>query len=158
MIKTIKLTPDNKFECYVNIREQFKEISFPEDISLATLPEGYALAEEEDFVFNENVSQTYASEPVFENNKWIIKVIETPIVDLPFKVTEVTMRQARLQLLELGLLDEVEAMVSQDRKNQIEWEYSSTVERNSNLIDAIKILLNLSDEQIDKMFEDASKL
>lgn len=70
----------------------------------------------------------------------------------------ITMRQARLQLLEDELLDEVEAFVSQDRKWQIEWEYANEVFRVSPLIGALKNLLNLTDEQINTMFIKASKL
>lgn len=70
----------------------------------------------------------------------------------------ITMRQARLQLLEVELLDEVEAFVSQDRKWQIEWEYANEVYRDSPLTSALKSLLALTDEQIDTMFIEASKL
>ena len=70
----------------------------------------------------------------------------------------ITMRQARLQLLELGLLDDVEALVALDRKSQIEWEYASEVYRQSQLIETVKGALNLTDMQIDDMFLKASKL
>ena len=70
----------------------------------------------------------------------------------------ITMRQARLQLLEDGLLDEVELLVSKDRKSQIEWEYANEVYRQSPLIDLVKETISLTDEQIDDMFLSASKL
>ena len=78
---------------------------------------------------------------------------------LPEPIPEViTMRQARLQLLEVGLLDDVEALVALDRKSQIEWEYASEVYRQSPLIESIKEAMRLTDEQIDNMFITASKL
>lgn len=70
----------------------------------------------------------------------------------------ITMRQARLQLLEVGLLDDVEALVALDRKSQIEWEYANEVYRQSPLIDLVKETISLTDEQIDDMFLSASKL
>ena len=70
----------------------------------------------------------------------------------------ITMRQARLQLLEVGLLDDVEALVALDRKSQIEWEYANEVYRQSTLIDLVKETMSLTDEQIDDMFLSASKL
>ena len=70
----------------------------------------------------------------------------------------ITMRQARLQLLEVGLLDDVEALVALDRKSQIEWEYANEVYRQSPLIESIKGALSLTDKQIDDMFIEASKL
>ena len=78
-----------------------------------------------------------------------------PIIIIP---QVITMRQARLQLLEVGLLDDVEAIVALDRKSQIEWEYASEVYRESPLIESIKGALNLTDVQIDNMFIEASKL
>ena len=78
-----------------------------------------------------------------------------PIIIIP---QVITMRQARLQLLEVGLLDDVEAFVALDRKSQIEWEYASEVYRQSPLIEAVKGAKSLTDEQIDNMFIEASKL
>ena len=78
-----------------------------------------------------------------------------PIIIIP-KV--ITMSQARLQLLEVGLLDDVEALVALDRKSQIEWEYASEVYKQSPLIESVKGALNLTDAQIDNMFVEASKL
>ena len=78
-----------------------------------------------------------------------------PIIIIP---QVITMRQARLQLLEVGLLDDVEALVALDRKSQIEWEYASEVYKQSPLIEAMKGGLNLTDTQIDDMFIEASKL
>ena len=78
---------------------------------------------------------------------------------LPEPVPQViTIRQARLQLLEVGLLDDVEALVALDRKSQIEWEYASEVYKQSPLIESIKETMNLTDKQIDDMFIAASKL
>ena len=78
---------------------------------------------------------------------------------LPEPIPQViTMRQARLQLLEVGLLDDVEALVALDRKSQIEWEYANEVYRQSTLVDLVKEAMSLTDEQIDDMFLSASKL
>ena len=78
---------------------------------------------------------------------------------IPEPIPEViTMRQARLQLLEVGLLDDVEAFVALDRKSQIEWEYANEVYRESPLTESVKGALSLTDEQIDEMFLKASKL
>ena len=78
-----------------------------------------------------------------------------PIIIIP---EVITMRQARLQLLNDELLDEVEALVALDRKSQIEWEYASEVYRQSPLTESVKGGLNLTDTQIDNMFVKASKL
>ena len=69
----------------------------------------------------------------------------------------ITMRQAKLHLLELGLLDEVESIISSNRAWQIEWS-GSTVERVSPLIEVFKTTLVLTDDAVDDMFIAASKL
>lgn len=72
-------------------------------------------------------------------------------------VTQITMRQCRLQLLAAGLLDEVEAMIAQaERAVQIEWEYASAVDRNSVLVTGIAASLSLSDAEVDGLFEAAA--
>ena len=78
-----------------------------------------------------------------------------PIVIIP---SSITMRQARLHLLDLDLLDDIEDFISQDRKWQIEWEYATEILRNSQLIDAVKLSLGLDDDAVDNMFIEASKL
>jgi hypothetical protein len=70
----------------------------------------------------------------------------------------ITPRQARLKLLEVGLLDELEAVITTNRAWQIEWEYATEVKRDSPLIDAVATQAGLTEEQIDQMFKEASKL
>ena len=69
----------------------------------------------------------------------------------------VTMRQARLALLQQGLLAGVEAAINlmpePDRsKVSIEWEYASTVERMSPWMSAMGAALGLTEEQLDDLF------
>lgn len=70
----------------------------------------------------------------------------------------ITPRQARLKLLEVGLLDELEATITTNRSWQIEWEYATEVRRDSPLIDAVATQAGLTSEQIDQMFIEASTL
>lgn len=70
----------------------------------------------------------------------------------------ITMRQARLHLLDLELLDDIESFISQDRRWQIEWEYATEILRDSKLIEAVKLSLGLDDDVVNNMFIKASKL
>jgi len=75
----------------------------------------------------------------------------------------VTMRQARLALLQQNLLSGVEAAIAAmpepDRSQvAIEWEYASTVERLSPWMDAMGTALGLTDEQLDDLFVLAAEL
>ena len=67
-------------------------------------------------------------------------------------------RQARLILLKYGLLDDIEAILSTDRAMQIWWEYSLDVKRNNEHVINAGIALKLTEEQLDMMFIEGSKL
>lgn len=75
----------------------------------------------------------------------------------------VTMRQARLALLQSGMLTQVNDAVSnmpgaQGDAARIEWEFSSTVERNRPLVQALGAALGLTDAQLDDLFRLAATL
>lgn len=74
------------------------------------------------------------------------------------KVKSITPRQARLKLLEVGLLDELEAIITTNREWQIEWEYATEVKRSSPLVAAVAAQAGMTDEEIDTMFKQASVL
>ena len=73
---------------------------------------------------------------------------------------EVTMRQARLELLNRGLLDSVNATLAtlNNAQAQIEWDYSNEVQRDNELINALSSALGLSQDDIDSLFIEAAKL
>ena len=79
-------------------------------------------------------------------------------VDINTTPTQITMRQTRLYLLSIDLLDTVENIVSQNKAWQIEWEYASEVQRTNQLIVAMQQELELTNQQVDEMFLEASKL
>lgn len=73
------------------------------------------------------------------------------------------MRQARLALLQYGMLTQVNTAVanmpgSQGDAARIEWEFSSTVERNRPLVQALGAALDLTDAQLDDLFRLAATL
>ena len=76
----------------------------------------------------------------------------------------VTPRQARLALLGAGLLAQVEAGLAaipdpaQRQAAQIEWEYATTVVRDSQWVRTLGASLNLTSAQIDALFIAAAKL
>lgn len=75
----------------------------------------------------------------------------------------VTMRQARLALLAAGKLTHVKTAIDalpepQKSAAQIEWEYGSVVNRNSEFVEVLGKLLGLNSDEIDNLFIAASKL
>jgi hypothetical protein len=75
----------------------------------------------------------------------------------PVIIPTLTMRQARLALLDDGLLDEVEAAITTP-ENRIWWDYSTTVERSHPLVNAVLTALGKTETEIDSMFIAAATL
>lgn len=75
----------------------------------------------------------------------------------------VSAKQARLALLQQNLLDYVEAAIASlqgkaGKAAQIEWEFSTNVRRDSQLVAGIGQALNLTQAQIDQLFIFAATL
>lgn len=65
----------------------------------------------------------------------------------------VTPRQARIALLNAGLLDNVEAAIAAyPRAAQIDWEYAIEIRRDNAMIASMASTLGLSDTDIDNLF------
>ena len=78
-------------------------------------------------------------------------------------ITSVTMRQARLALHQQGLLTQVNNAVAsmpgaQGDAVRIEWEFSSTVERNRPFVNSLSDALGLTSIQLDNLFKLAATL
>ena len=81
---------------------------------------------------------------------------ETPLVPV-----SITPRQCRLLLLQVNLLDQVEAIVAQQsRAVQLAWEYATEFRRDDPLLLTLagSSGLNLSSEQLDQFFIQAAAL
>lgn len=78
----------------------------------------------------------------------------------PPKVPQVvTMRQARLALHATGLLDAVNAAITQaGGASAIEWEYAQELRRDHPLIAALTPALGITSEQLDALFTQAATL
>lgn len=75
----------------------------------------------------------------------------------------VSMRQARLALLQSGLLSSVDAAIAslpspQKEAAQIEWEYSQEVHRDKELVGMLAPALGLNESQLDDLFTLAATL
>ena len=112
--------------------------------------------------------ELYEGAPVQdENGVWRQTWLERPVVTVvapPPAPSRVTMRQARLALLGVGLLDAVEPALAaipdpvQRRAAEITWEYSAEVQRNNSLIAALGAGLGLNEQAIDQLFITAATL
>ena len=103
------------------------------------------------------------------SNGWAVEAIPQPEPEPPppppvVIPQSVTMRQARLALLGIGLLDDVYAAIAaipdpvQRKAAEIEWEYAQTVDRNSPFTQQMAAGLSLTAEQLDALFTQAAAL
>ena len=81
----------------------------------------------------------------------------TFVLPAPSCPQEITMRQARLVLLEHGLLANVQPAIDilpepDKTKAQIEWDYSNTLQRNNSFVSVLGAVLGLTDEDINNLF------
>ena len=90
----------------------------------------------------------------------IIKPIEEEevLVDENVVPTKITRLQAKLQLLEIGLLDEVEEIAKQDRRVELYWNDATNFYRTDEIFLGMATTIGLSDVQLDDLFLQASKL
>ena len=93
----------------------------------------------------------------------LIAEVEANIVPVPPETVQVpqviTIRQAKLVLLDAGLLDDVDAAVAQaDKATQIEWEYATEVRRDWPTLLVMQAALGLTDDQVDQLFIQGSAL
>lgn len=108
--------------------------------------------------------EPYVSEFIFtENNEvttgWKLKdgIFEAPevVIHVPQILTP---RQCKLQLLTLGLLDEVEAIIATDRALKIWFDESLDFQRSNTLIIAVALQLGMSEDDMDNFFIEGAKL
>jgi hypothetical protein len=102
----------------------------------------------------------FQNRPIFEVALEAVDLSEPGAPRVPGSIT---MRQARLALLGAGLLTQVNTAVAtmpgaQGDAARIEWDASSTVERNKPLVLAMASVLGLSAAQIDALFIAGEKL
>lgn len=81
----------------------------------------------------------------------------------PVIPSSITQRQARISMLDAGILDDVEAAISsiagvEGEKARIAWEWASEIRRDDPLLISIAEHLGLDSEQIDQIFLEASKI
>ena len=86
-----------------------------------------------------------------------------PEPEPPYVPASVTMRQARLALLGVGLLDDIEAAIAalpspQKEAARIEWEYSQEVQRHNGFVSVLAPMLGMTPEQTDALFIGAAQL
>jgi hypothetical protein len=84
----------------------------------------------------------------WRQDHWEIVVAQPLVASVP---NIISMRQARLALLQAGLLDTVSAaMVTPEEK--IWWDYSTVVDRNNALVLQKTAAIGISSEQLDSLF------
>lgn len=90
-----------------------------------------------------------------EDGSWVIPPPPVP--------ASVSMRQARLAMLQAGILDEVEGMIrdmpgDEGRAARIDWEYALDVRRDWPLVGALGTQIGMTEQQVDELFIAAASI
>ena len=144
----MRYVKQNKIYTIQEIRQENPNMSIPDSTDCSSL--GFEFLEEVERPKQEGF---YAVEVAPINNKQTWELREIP-KEVP---QEITPLQSKLQLLEIGLLDEVEAIVSADRKVQLYWEYALVIERDNEILLMITSALGMTEDEVDEFFITASK-
>ena len=165
------LESENKvFNLHSEIRSYFKNVSFTENIT------------EEDIAFVGLHKVEIAPKPEYNpfTHKIEMQVVkENSVFKTSYQLTQMTaeeqtayrkslvpevvfMRQARLALLEAGLLDDVNQVIASlpepmKTEASIDWEYATEVRRDWPTLLQIVQYLGLTEELVDNLFISASK-
>lgn len=118
-------------------------------------------------LFSAGYASQFVEVPDNVSNGWIFDGADYHPPNPPGTVSAapsaVTMRQARLALLSVGLLDDVETAINslpspQKEAARIEWEYSQEVQRHNGFVSILAPSLGLTEESLDNLFIEAAKL
>ena len=145
----MRYVKQNKIYTIQEIRQENPNMSIPDGTDCSSL--GFEFLEEVEKPKQEGF---YAVEVAPINNKQTWELVAIP-KEVP---QEITPLQSKLQLLEIGLLDEVEAIVSADRKVQLYCEYALVIERDNEILLMITSALGMTEDEVDEFFITASKL
>lgn len=106
-----------------------------------------------------NPSSKQIFDECFKGIWGIIAEYELPVQPAPAIPTQVSMRQARLALLQVNLLAQVESAIANGTQaDQITWEYATEVNRSDALVQNLSAALGLSETDLDNLFNLASTL
>lgn len=135
------------FEYALFINDEFKEIrrydEKPEDIP------------HKGVTWHDVVRLTEYGTTGLEDGVWVIRQID-PATRPPVVPRAITPRQARLLLLQRGMLSDVTNLISQqDEATRIIWEYALEFQRDDPLLNTLAKNLGLEDSDIDQFFIDA---
>lgn len=107
--------------------------------------------------------EEFSEFPEFLNGQIFILYDKGFITQLPIVApNSITMRQARLALLDVGLLGQVDNAIQslpspQKEQAQIEWEYASEVRRDNPLITQLMQALGMNETELDNLFIEGAK-
>ena len=108
-------------------------------------------------MIDQKPTQTY---PLWDGNKWIEDPVKMAQVIEDAKPKVVTMRQARLALLQQGLLVTITDAITTgtDEAMKIEWEYATDVRRDWPSLISLTTALGMTSTELDTLFQLASTL
>ncbi len=158
----IRLEDSRVFQTYSEIRLGYPNTSFPVEITPENIASiGLVEVERTDPPQGDVVTRYF--EPNSNVERWEVRSFTEEELSTIRASMKVSMRQARLALLKRGLLASIPTLISslpeEDKALfEIEWEYSTNVERTSPWVSMLGQALGLDALGLDILFKEASLL
>ena len=159
-----------KFPYSINdLKKDNPQVSFPEQLTDALLAEFNVFPVVATEPGHDPASQVATQNSCFYNadqqrweTAWAVRDLTVEELEAAYQASipqVVSIRQAKLALLEAGLLNTVNAAVAAaDQATQIEWEYATEIRRDWPTLVALTPMLGLTNNQIDQLFIVAATL
>ena len=141
----------------VNLRADFPNTSFPADLSVAVMPDGYVWVAPSTPPECGQFERVVPADPVQIDGKWMQQWAILPWTDEEMQTWRSYLScgplQLRKALRQLGMMATVQdAMAQADEETQEAWEYASEIRRMDPMIEAMRLALGKSEEEVDQLF------
>ena len=140
--------------------EVYKEISIPADGTSKILEYDYIFPSDVP-AYDEATQKLVEVEPTLTDGKYYkaYEVVDLTAEELEARFkstvpTSITMRQARLALIQAGLLDTINNAIATgtDEVMKVEWEYADEVKRDWDSLNTMATGLGMTERQLDDLF------
>jgi len=140
-----------------NLRADFPNTSFSADLSRAVLPDGYVWVAPSAPPECGQFERVEPAEPAQIDGVWTQQWAIVPWAPEEVQAWRSGLScgplQLRRALRQLGMMATVQAAMAQaDEETQEAWEYASEIRRADPMIEAVRVALGKTDEEVDSLF------
>lgn len=145
-----------------NIRQRLPNVSFPDVIRDADLPEGFvSVAFGRLPSFDDKTQRVVSADtPEQIGGKWVLPYLVVPHEPVPAPIVPVSPRQIRQAMTRAGIRQQVEDAIAASNDYDLKdwYEYATEFERGNPAVAQLAAALNISEQQLDDLWRLAATL